>query len=314
MLIKNHIISFLTVIFILVGCDSDIQNLDNTADVSTEMPPNENNTSTDNEGETEEIEERLSKPVIVETKPSNWYIRLVAEDPARALKSSSSQLGELEENDAVEEHALKALNPLSGSYLDIVFVNPAGVVPGDYKSNFHVYEESVEDQWNFTVRTDDPNAEILLTWQGLYVLNPYTDDTNRKQYKEYRSVSNPLIKNMKLVDVKTGKDILISKNSQAQTYAFNMNGQNERVFALVVQTDEVIISADGKIQTYTVNKNNKMTSNWTVEVDELTNPSEISELSTSQTKEVKKDAVVEKTKVLNKKAEPFDLSKPPIMK
>jgi len=306
MLIKNHIISFLVVIFILAGCDSNTQNLENTADIGTERPTNGSNTSTDNEDQTEETVERLSKPVIVEIKPSNWYIRLVAEDTARALKSSSSQLGELEESDAVQTYALKALSSFSGSYLDIIFANPDGVASGEYKSNFHVYNEDTEDQWFFTVKTDDPNAEIRLTWQGLYILNPYTDDQNRKRYNEYNSITNPLIKHMKLVDTVNGKEIVAMVDGKIEIYTFNMNGQNERVFKWVVQTD--------KIQTYSVNQNNKKTSNWAVQVDELTNPLEISELSTSETKEVGEDAVIEKSKVLNKRAEQFDLSKPPIMK
>ena len=61
------------------------------------------------------------KEAVVETKPSNWYIRLVAEDPARKMKAGDTQLGALEISDAVEKHTLKALTPFGGSYLDIVF-------------------------------------------------------------------------------------------------------------------------------------------------------------------------------------------------
>ena len=140
MLIKNHIISFLAGMFILAGCNSDIQNLENTADVGTGTPVNESNTSTDNEDQTEETVERLSKPLIVETKPSNWYIRLVAEDPARTLKSSSSQLGELEESDAVQAHALKALTSFSGSYLDIVFRLQFCLIPSFHYLGVNLYK------------------------------------------------------------------------------------------------------------------------------------------------------------------------------
>jgi hypothetical protein len=296
MLIKNHIISFLTVIFILVGCDSDIKNLDNTADVSTETPTHEGNTSSEDEGQAEDTDQnsttpteetvvRLSKPVIVETKPSNWYIRLIAEDSARALKSSSSQLGELEESDAVQVHALKALTSFSGSYLDIVFVNPDGIASGDYKSNFHVYDEEREDQWSFTVKTDDPNAEIQLSWQGIYVLNPYTDEQSRIQYKEYRSVTNPLIKYMKLVDTINGKEIAAMINGKVEVYTFNMNGQNERVFKWVVENEEVALSSQ-------TNRSSRM----------------------EATKVIENDTIIVKKTITSKKSEMFDLSKPPMMK
>ncbi len=83
----------------LLGCDSNTQQLSNGSD----------------------NQERISKTTTVEPKPSNWYIRLVAEDSARGLKSVTSQLGELEEDDAVVKHTLKALTPFESSYLDIVF-------------------------------------------------------------------------------------------------------------------------------------------------------------------------------------------------
>jgi len=287
-------ISFLTVIFILAGCDSDTQNLENATNVSTETPTNEGNTSSGGDGQTEDTDQngtaveetvvRLSKPVMVETKPSNWYIRLVAEDPARALKSSSSQLGELEESDAVQTYALKALSPFGGSYLDIVFVNPDGVASGDYKSNFHVYNEDTEDQWFFTVKTDDPNAEIRLTWQGLYILNPYTDDQNRKRYNEYNSITNPLIKHMKLVDTVSGKEIAAMVDGKIEIYTFNMNGQNERTFKWIAQNEEVLLPAQ-------TNRSSKM-----------------------EVKIIGNDTTIAKKQINRKKSEMFDLSKPPMIK
>ena len=261
------------------------------------------------------VEENFTKPLSQEeSMPVNWYIRLVAEDASRALKTNSAQLGVLEENDAVVKHTLLSHGRFSGPYLDIVFIDPDGVAAGTYKTNYHTYNEDIEERWRFTVQTDDKTSDIVLTWNGLYALTPYTDDKNREQYKEYRSLSNPLIKHMKLVDAETGKEIAASNDGKVQTYVFNMNGQNERVFEWVVQADEVIMpvtlsngdviatSADGKVQTYSVNKNNKTTSNWTVQVDALANPTEVNKSATDE------------AKVLNKSAKSFDLSKPPTMK
>ncbi len=270
----------------------------------TTSPVNEENTTNDatatgtpssvNEGNTtndataiettENREERLSKPVIVETKPSNWYIRLIAEDPAKAMRSAGSQLGELEESSAVEKHTLKALTPFGASYIDVVFVDPDGVASGDYKVNFHRYEEGVEDRWRFTVRTDDAVADILLTWRGLYVLTPYVDEQNRQRYKEYRSVSNPLIKNMKLLDVSNGNEIAAIVDGKVQTYSFNMNGENERTFQ------------------------------WIVQIEEVTLPVQQSKMSTLQAKALQIDAKTRSVQAKVKKIEIFDLSKPPMIK
>ena len=164
------------------------------------------------------------------------------------------------------------------------FRDPAGVEAGDYKVNFHMHEEGSEDRWQFTVRTDDVNADILLTWRGLYVLTPYIDDQDRQRYKEYRSLTNPLIKNMKLIDVSNGTEIAAAVDGKVQTYSFNMDGQSEKTFEWVVQADEVTI------------------------------PVQISKLSTLQAKAIQKDAIVNKVSSMSKKAESFDLTKPPMIK
>jgi hypothetical protein len=207
---------------------------------------------TDNEGATtsdtvtilvkEREEIKTSKPVFVESAATQWYLRIVAENPVKNLKTTSTQLGELEEEETVVRHTLKALTPFGGSYLDIVFRNPQGVEAGDYKVNFHQYEEGVKDVWKFTVRSSDTHADISLTWRGLYVLTPYIDNEDRQRYKEYRSVTNPLIRQMKLVDSSNGNEVAAVVDGKVQIYSFNMDGQKERTFEWVVETEEVNIS------------------------------------------------------------------------
>ena len=255
--------------FILLGCGGG-SNTDTT-------------TTTDDQT-SDGTQDEFIKEAVVETKPSNWYVRLVAEDPARAMKAGDTQLGALEVSDAVEKHTLKALSPFGGSYLDIVFSDPLGVDSGDYKVNFHVHEEGSEERWSFTVRTDDVNADILLTWRGLYVLTPYVDDQDRQRYKEYRSLTNPLIKNMKLIDLSNGTEIAAAVDGKVQTYSFNMDGQSEKTFEWVVQADEVTI------------------------------PVQVSKLSTLQAKAIQKDVTANTASSMHKKAESFDLTKPPMIK
>ena len=180
------------------------------------------------------------KSPVVETKPTDWYIRIVAQDITRDLKSESAQLGALNVSDAIQTHTLRAYYDFDG-YLDVLFVDPAGVVPGQYRSNFHTYQEDVEESWTFTVMTNDPTVDMSLTWRGLYVQTPYEDD-GRIVYKEYRSTTNPLIKQMKLVDVQTGTEMAAVKDGKTQTYTFNMDGQTQRTFKWVVETQEVSIS------------------------------------------------------------------------
>jgi len=189
--------------------------------------------------ETDDEEEPLG--LGVELKPSNWYLRLVAKDVSRKLTTNVAQLGVLEEANAEVKHTLLSTGHFAGAYLDVIFIDPDGMPAGSYKTNYKTYQEGTSYRWRFTVKSDDANADVTLTWRGLNVLTLYTDAQGREQYTEYRSVTNPLIKQMKLVDIDLSTDIVISVEDKAQTYIFNMNGQTERVFEWVVETDIITI-------------------------------------------------------------------------
>lgn len=226
--------------------------------------------------------DEVKKAPVVEVSPSNWYIRLVAEDTSRALKTESTQLGELDDDNVSQRHTLKALSPFGASYIDIVFVNPSEVPAGEYKTNFHKYVNNAEDRWQFTVKSDDANAEISLTWRGVFVLTPYIDAQGRQRYKEYRSVTNPLVKHMKLVDLQTLDEVAAVNDFQVQTYTFNMNGNDRRSFKWVVTTDEVNI------------------------------PQPTSRRSMLRQPLDQEELAIKKAEIEQKKAEKFDLSKPPM--
>ena len=171
-----------------------------------------------------------SKAAAPEVEPSNWYVRLVAEAPARSMKTQSAEVGALEVSDAVENQSLKSLQPFGGSYLDIVFVNPEGLPENEYKSNFHVHSENAADSWRFTVKSDDVQSDLIVTWRGLFVLKPYVDAQGRTRYHEYRSLTNPLLKKMQVIDERSGEVLPVSVNGQAPAFIVNMDGQNTRTF------------------------------------------------------------------------------------
>jgi len=256
---KTKYIIFFLIFLILAGC-SDITNKAATKKTSPIDTVDNNTSSVDpstNESEdvsddaivdndtnkSKNIRERVVEKedeeeiIAVETIPSNWYIRIVAEDQSRSLKTNLSQLGELEETNAVQNHTLVSGGRFSNPYLDVIFVDPDGMPAGDYKTNYHVYGEGIDDSWRFTVETDDVNAEIRLSWNGVYVLSPSQDAQNRIQYSEYRSGTNPLIAKMKLIDSSTGVEIPAMLNSKVQVHVFNMDGQVTRNFEWVVDYD-----------------------------------------------------------------------------
>jgi hypothetical protein len=273
----NYIVSSLVMLIILAGCSDTketpkktIEIVDSISETNREdansNPPStvdatdeETQTNTDIENypheeetntttvepptagkpRTHVSEEEKESPegIVIENIPSNWYIRIVAEDNNRSLKTNLSQLGELEESDAVQQHTLLSGGRFANPYLDVVFVDPDGVSAGDYKTNYHVYGQGINDSWHFQVVTDDVNAEIRLSWNGLYVLTPTIDAQNRIQYTEYRSSTNPLIAKMKLIDSATGVEIPAMVDNDIQVYTFNMNGQVTRSFEWIVYYD-----------------------------------------------------------------------------
>ena len=181
-----------------------------------------------------------SKSVALEKPAKSWYVRLVAEAIDRKLITYSSQLGMLDEVDAARSQSLSHYPPRT-PYVDIQFVDPIELENGSYKSYFKEYLEGEESSWTFTVCSDDPNANIVLSWRGLYVATPYETDLGERRYKEYISRQNPILKFMQVVDETTGEVTPIIIDHKLQSIAFNMNGSKERTFRWELLTEEVSI-------------------------------------------------------------------------
>ena len=71
--------------FLFIGCS----DADNSSDVETTPP--------------------IEQPV--EAKPSNWYVRFVAEDSARGLKNQTTQVGAMDGVAVAQRHSLKSFAP-----------------------------------------------------------------------------------------------------------------------------------------------------------------------------------------------------------
>ena len=189
----------------------------------------------------ENTQSQSSRDKYVEPKATQWYIYLVAQDISSKLKTTDAQLGELKGDEVVTKHTLKSLGSFGGSYLEIVFDNPDGVEEGEYKVNFHRYQEDTEDKWHFIVKTDSShiNDDIVLYFRGIYVLKENKSSQSSKAYSTYRTISNPLVKYMKIVDLDTHDEFPLVVKSHAYQYKFNMNGKQTRAFELVVEPKEI---------------------------------------------------------------------------
>jgi len=182
----------------------------------------------------------LNKHDVIDKIAKEWYVRIVVEDTTNNMKTAGAQLGQLETANAVTKHSLKALAPFRPTYLDVVFVNPTGLDAGSYKSNFHT-STSNADIWEFTIKSHDSSANMILSWRGLYVLQSYTDSEGRERYHEYRSMTNPLLSYMTLVDITTNTEMNVLENGAVNEYVFNMNGVKERTFRWKVKDSSISI-------------------------------------------------------------------------
>ena len=255
------------------------------------------------------------KEPIVETPPHNWYMRLVAEDPARGLKAGDAQLGQLEAEDATSKHSLHSFGHFGKNYLDIVFEDPEGIEAGDYKSNFHSYQNT-EDRWRFTVQTNDSAAEIILSWRGIYVLEPYIDTAGRTRYKEYRSLSNPLGAAMKLIDTATGEEVPAFIDGKAQLYTFSMDGQTSKTFEWVAQEvpepqPTATMAAQSTEQTDALSQSSSTKSSGP-RARSLGRSISPAQLSALKARAMRMDAKRMQRKIREERAKGFDLGRPPV--
>ncbi|MDQ7083752.1 MAG: hypothetical protein Q9M36_01960, partial [Sulfurovum sp.] len=173
------------------------------------------------------------------------YIRLLVEDVSNNLKTVSSQLGQIESNKTINHYNLRALAPFGSRYVDVVFVNPEDSDTGSYKSSFHLVS-TAEQRWEFTVKSHDINATMILGWRGLYILTSYTDTQGRQRYQEYRSLSNPLLDSMVLFDVSANKEVEVWEHDEIKEYVFHMEGNKEKIFQWRVKDTSTIRTSVAK--------------------------------------------------------------------
>ena len=254
---KQYIILVLSIVLFIHGCsDEDTAAYivsDRTSLAITKSGIEENEINTTIEDNTsaliEESNATSDEPISVvrivedvnsiESKRENWYIRLVAENLSNGQVYSGARMGELEEDNASAVYSLKALNPFGGTYIDIVFEDDDAVMTGDYAVFFLRTNEKSMQKWRFTVRVSDPEAEILLQWRGIYMLEPYIDEVSRQRYEEKYIPDHTLWKHMKLIDTDTSEEIAVTAGDRLLSYRFKMNGQQERTFEWIVYDEEI---------------------------------------------------------------------------
>ena len=290
---KKYLIALMISMLFFTGCEDIDFNFGGNGN-DTEVTNPDDNTS----GETNSTDDNVTEePVIIdkrefiEVNAKEWYVRIVVEDTTNDMKTAAAQLGQLEVADVVINHTLKAIAPFRPTFLNVVFDDPVGVDTGSYTSNFHASGTDA-DTWEFTIKSHDSSADMILGWRGLYVLTPYIDTENRERYTEYRSMTNPLLQYMTLVDVTNGDEIDVLANGTVNEYVFNMNGVTERTFRWKVKDSSIPILPK-------LTKFNKVTA-----------PKQ--SLQKIQVKALRKDAKSKPDALKKKRVDALDMMSPPV--
>jgi len=299
-MMKIYIKGLILSVLFFTGCENIDFNFGNdkndTVIIDPTLPIDGNETDDNNvdENGNETEPDIINKRESIETIAKEWYVRIVVEDTTNDMKTASAQLGQLETTDVVTKHTLKAIAPFRPTFLDVVFVNPVGVDTGSFKTNFHA-SGTDEDTWEFTIKSHDSNATMILGWRGLYVLTPYIDSENRERYYEYRSMTNLLLPYMTLLDVATNTEIDILANNTVNEYVFNMDGATERIFRWKVNDTSPVVLPQFRTFSKVVSP---------VQTQEDT-------LKSLQIKALRKDAKAKPDALERKRLESFDMMTPP---
>lgn len=177
----------------------------------------------------------LSTNAFAEKKDKNtveqeWYLRLTAEVPSQNMKDRGNVLGHLYDSTIIKDsNDLVEMAPFGDNYLTIVFPHPEwGEDAGDYTSDYHHPDAYKADEWIFEVRSSAVNSDVKLYWEGLNVLSTTFDGQTLKRKEEL--VINTLLQRMWLEDITTGERIEAVIDNTLQSYTFNMQGSDVRVF------------------------------------------------------------------------------------
>ncbi len=112
---------------------------------------------------------------------------------------------------------------------EVVFVQSSwGERTGEYVSDYHDTNGGKKDSWTMTVFSSVPNAEVTLTWDGLYELQ---SKKGQSGWDEAKNLQSDNLENLVLVDTETGKKIDAVTNGELGTYSFTMGAGGSRTLA-----------------------------------------------------------------------------------
>lgn len=163
-----------------------------------------------------------------------WYLRLTVASADGRMKDSGNVLGQLADSeDGPDSHDLAELSPAFSPYLTLVFPHPEwGMESSYFASDFHAIDFARPDEWEFQVRSSNPNLDVTLSWSEVTAADPAAEEQQGKGRDHLADMSQ----RMWLEDLDSGEFIAaIDGEGALQNYAFNMDGQRTRNFRWALQ-------------------------------------------------------------------------------
>ena len=191
------------------------------------------------------------KPV-KEVKPTGeWYVstKVSVSDTANSVTiggTNPAVFGKLaESSDGYDKHDIPPYGSVVGAEAAAVFIHTDwDERSGEYHTNYHDTKGAQKDSWEMTVFSSVPNAEVTLKWEGLYELKKAE---GKILYSEKKVLDSDTLKNLKLVDTKTGEETAAVKNGKLNTYSFTMeSGESSRIFVWqqgTVETETISVAS-----------------------------------------------------------------------
>jgi hypothetical protein len=97
-----------------------------------------------------------------------WFVRLKAERPDTGAQDHNNVLGQLlRAKTGYDPDDLVEMPPFAAPYLTLVFPRPDwGAQAGDYASDYRPARGNRPMRWEFELRADPPQGQVILSWQG----------------------------------------------------------------------------------------------------------------------------------------------------
>jgi hypothetical protein len=195
-------------------------------------------------------EAKKTKPPKQPKTSTEWYLKNTVEliDPATGSivrDTRSGVMGHLAESEAgFDRHDIPAFASAAKSRAAIVFEQGEDweEMAGEYLSDYRKAKGD-KDEWVLTVRSSLSPDQVILRWDGLFVLSQQ-ETSGITKYSSTREDDHDILDKLSLIDLETGEVIKAVTRHKGKgkkegvvefnSYEFSMNGQTRRDFRWVL--------------------------------------------------------------------------------